>query len=388
MGSVRRRDPNDPKSPWVYEYTDPVTRKRHRKTPKSGLKKDAEALGRKVDREIDQGTHTADSASDTVAVICDRFISWMELRHKQEIIGRKHLDDVSAVIRRNVIPVLGPTIFTRLTFQQVEDWHRGLLDQGLSPLTAKRRLQQFKEVEDFARIRGSTGKTVIADVLRQTRGVKRQKIRTFTLEEARRLLVCADKRPPNFTERATAITRCFTFIAAFCGLRFGEIAGLTVGNVDVPGRVLRVRHNLTEYGELKGPKTQAGVRDVPMPAQVAEMLEGYLGQFTMENPLNLVFVSREGKPISASGFHNNYWRPLLRRAGLAVEDGSQIHFHALRHLATSLLVARLPPPSVAALIGHQHFDTTLQVYSHDIATTLEHQQAVETIFSAVIQPTA
>ncbi len=58
MASVRRLKPNDPKSPWIVEYTD-ASGKRRRKMPKTGLKKDAEALRLKIEREMGDGVHVA-----------------------------------------------------------------------------------------------------------------------------------------------------------------------------------------------------------------------------------------------------------------------------------------------------------------------------------------
>lgn len=66
MASIRKLfpkgHPKHDESPWVVEYTDP-SGKRRRATPKSGLQKDAKKLRLKIELEIEQGVHIAESQS-------------------------------------------------------------------------------------------------------------------------------------------------------------------------------------------------------------------------------------------------------------------------------------------------------------------------------------
>ena len=67
------------------------------------------------------------------------------------------------------------------------------------------------------------------------------------------------------TEEMPARYRAAVLIAAWCGLRFGEIAQLRRKDVDLDRARLRVRRAVTHVdgADLVGaPKTEAGVRDV------------------------------------------------------------------------------------------------------------------------------
>jgi integrase len=57
-------------------------------------------------------------------------------------------------------------------------------------------------------------------------------------------------------------------ILAYTGLRFGELTGLNVEDVDVGARRIRVRRSITQVGGrlVEGnPKSDAGRRSVPIP---------------------------------------------------------------------------------------------------------------------------
>jgi integrase len=81
----------------------------------------------------------------------------------------------------------------------------------------------------------------------------------------------ADAIPPRF--------RALVLVAAYTGLRWGELAGLRVKRVDLLHRQITVAEQLLEVrGRLAfGPtKTGAGLRTVTLPAVAAEALAQHL----------------------------------------------------------------------------------------------------------------
>jgi integrase len=68
-------------------------------------------------------------------------------------------------------------------------------------------------------------------------------------------------------------------ILAYSGLRFGELTGLNVEEVDVEARRIRVRRSVTQVGgRLVGgnPKSDAGRRSVPIPERLVPALKARL----------------------------------------------------------------------------------------------------------------
>lgn len=65
---------------------------------------------------------------------------------------------------------------------------------------------------------------------------------------------------------------CANLLAVSLGLRRGEACGLSWSDVGLENRAVHVRHNLDVYGNLKEPKTKAGIRVLPMSDRVYEAL--------------------------------------------------------------------------------------------------------------------
>ena len=65
---------------------------------------------------------------------------------------------------------------------------------------------------------------------------------------------------------------CAYLLAITMGLRRGEICGLSWGDVDFENGILDVSHSYDTLGNLKGTKTKAGMRLLPLPENVAEAL--------------------------------------------------------------------------------------------------------------------
>jgi integrase len=89
-----------------------------------------------------------------------------------------------------------------------------------------------------------------------------------------------------------------------CGLRISELAGLRAGRVDLARRVLQVvdtRYQTgAKYGSgFKGPKSAAGVREIPLARQVAEAIARRLPPDG--DPAALVFTGPGGGPGRPGG---------------------------------------------------------------------------------------
>lgn len=186
----------------------------------------------------------------------------------------------------------------------------------------------------------------------------------------------------NVSHRARLRLQIFLALGAFCGLRAGEIRGLTQDSIDFDNRFIRVRHNLTEFDELKEPKTKSGNRDTPMPVHIQELLELWCVKYYISNERNLVLTSLRGSSIAQTVLTYS-WYNLLRRAGLFIE-GDVLHFHALRHFAASRMIqAGLPITDVAAVLGHSKVDMTLSVYAHALTEKTVRRDVFESMATSL-----
>lgn len=371
MASVNKRKwkgPNgEEKEAWLVRYVDALGKHRGKTFVR---KKEADAFARQVEVELDQKIHVAAGGSVTVKELLDRYEEWCDQRHAEGMrMSDSHRHKIGTMLRVHVRPDLSHHRLTDLTFNDVDAWAMSLSRKPtLSHSTVKQVLHVFKKAVDFGVRRNWVARNIVAEVMKDYRGGKREPIRTFTKEQVRVILADVKARRRNFTERATALIRCYVYLATFCGLRIGEIQGLKVEHIAFDSQMIEVRHSLTDRDKLKEPKTKAGIRDVPMPALVASALHEWLSRYYVPNSRGLVFRLTDGGFMSTQNFHRNYWQSLLARNGLGPDrDGRRFHFHALRHFCASMMIEQgLPLTDIAELLGHSSFDMTLQVYAHSI----------------------
>lgn len=146
--------------------------------------------------------------------------------------------------------------------------------------------------------------------------------------------------------------RAWVLVAAWGGLRWGELRALEPG--DVVGDRVAV-HQQLDGAKLK---TAASVRNVKLPGSVADILTDHLDRFST---VDLVFPTGRGTPLSHSSFSGNVFKPGLVRAGLDRDT----RVHDLRHTAAALGIAAGAHPKVLQIrLGHASIAITLDRYGH------------------------
>ena len=144
----------------------------------------------------------------------------------------------------------------------------------------------------------------------------------------------------------------------------GEVCGLRVGDVDFLRRVIRVRVQ-AEPGKAGGVvplKSRDSRRDVPVSSSLALALSAELDGRDV-GPDDRLLLSERGLPLFSSRV-SHLMADLRRAAGV----DERVHFHSLRHLyASRLLAAGVPLPTVSRLLGHSNPAVTARVYAHHLA---------------------
>jgi integrase len=155
--------------------------------------------------------------------------------------------------------------------------------------------------------------------------------------------------------------RAMVLLAAWCGLRFGELTELRRGDIDLDAGLLRVRRGVVSVGGafvVGEPKTAAGRRDVAIPphllAGVAEHLHLHVGADSKA----LLLPARGGGHMAPSSLYK-VWYPARTAAGR-----QDLRFHDLRHTGATLaaatgatlgdLMARMGHSTPAAALIYQH----------------------------------
>lgn len=135
-------------------------------------------------------------------------------------------------------------------------------------------------------------------------------------------------------EACTPRYRASIILAAWCGLRRGEICALHIDDIDLEAGTVTVRRNYVELLESprkfeKDPKTTAGKRTVAIPPHVIPLLRQHQQEFS--GPTYFV-ADRSGH--QARG--NTIYQAFVRARKIV---GVDLAFHDLRHTGQSLAAA-------------------------------------------------
>ena len=178
------------------------------------------------------------------------------------------------------------------------------------------------------------------------------KIRPATLAELEQLVQAT--RPVRY--------RPMVLLAAWCAMRFGELAELRRGDVDVRDGVIRVRRAVVRVNGralVSTPKSDAGIRDVAIPPHLLPALQEHLQSAVAGGKGGLLFPASDGvSHLSPSTLHKAFYRA---RDAAGRPD---LRFHDLRHTGAVLtastgaslaeLMGRLGHSTPTAALRYQH----------------------------------
>lgn len=177
--------------------------------------------------------------------------------------------------------------------------------------------------------------------------------RTFTVEQARQII-----------SEAEYPFKLMYAIAAYTGLRAGEIMGLRAEDLDLERCILNVTQTAWR-GKTQTAKTKGSETSLPIPERLHGLLVGQMPAS------GLLFTNRLGRPYSADKVVTDHLQPLLKKLGIP-----RAGFHAFRHMHTTLLLESGASPKVAQRqLRHSHARTTLEVYAHVVED--DQRKAVE-----------
>lgn len=157
--------------------------------------------------------------------------------------------------------------------------------------------------------------------------------------------------------------QAMVLVAAFGGLRFGELCALRREDVDPMRCTVRVRETLIDVKNRLSfgpPKTKASLRTVTLPRSTMNVLVGHLDTYVPAPPTSLVFTFQSGKAIRRAWFRTRVWLPAVEEAKC---EG--VRFHDLRHTFVALWVSLgRNAKEVSKVAGHSSVAFTLDRYGH------------------------
>jgi len=151
-------------------------------------------------------------------------------------------------------------------------------------------------------------------------------------------------------------------VAAFIGLRLGELRALRWRDVDFAKQTVLVRGSYT-HGR-PGPPKSGKVRSVPLIDQAARSLDELSRRELFTGPDDLVFCTPVGEYVNDDRLRERFYAA-LEAAGLGDKrkGDDPMVFHDLRHTFGTLAVEAWPLHDVQAYMGHADIQTTM-IYVH------------------------
>jgi integrase len=178
-------------------------------------------------------------------------------------------------------------------------------------------------------------------------------------ETSRRMRFLEPQEVVRLAEAHPEHYRPLILTAAYMGLRWGELVGLPVSNVNLLKREITVDRQLVEIASgvsFGPPKTRAGIRTVRLPSTLADVLGRHFASPAVQSS-GLAFPGPKGAPLRRSNFRR-VWSKATARAGL---EG--LRFHELRHTAVALAVAQgAHPLAIKERLGHSSITVTMDTY--------------------------
>jgi integrase len=251
-----------------------------------------------------------------------------------------------SAMNRHLVPTFGELAVENITADLIDAYRQRLVGRGLSARSVNKLLVQMHSIMKRAqRLYGLPANPVA--------GIERQPVRR---SGDFRVLV-----PVEVAALARAasseLDAAFFTVAAFTGLRLGEMRALRWEDVDFSKRLVHVRHSYTSK-TLDAPKS-GKVRSVPLIDQAMVALDGLSRRRHFTGPDDLVFGNEVGNYMDESALRRRFV------AALKTAKLKPLRLHDLRHSFGTLAVQAFPLSDVKAYMGHADISTTM-VYVHHV----------------------
>lgn len=320
---------------WRVRYRKPD----RRQTDKRGFKtkREAQAFANAIEVEIHSGGYIEPTAGKiTVNELGEPWLA------RQGHMKENTLRDVKSAWRNHVQPVWGPVPIASIRRSEVVAWAHGI---NRARTTTSRAVGVLSGILDDAVADRRIASNPAKNIPLPAKGIR-----------DRRYLTHAEVR---MLAEASLGRDALIYSAAYLGLRWGELTGLRVKDVDLTRRRVQVAHTISRNGRQvvhSTPKNHER-RTVPVPAFLTPMLADLTNGRDGDE---CVFTNQDGGILSRPRKSKGWWRHALLASGV----GLDFRPHDLRHTAASLAVqVGAHVKAVQRMLGHKSAAMTLDVYA-------------------------
>ena len=308
-------------------------------------KKDAEAFEAKVKTEVNNGLWL-----DPVVAhenLEDIWIDFYELKKGKK---KNTLIDYENIWRNHLAPRWGKVSVFRIDQIEFDKW---VIAKRLSPQRIGKIHLIMSMLLDHAVKRKNLKHNPLKDALGRR---SKANLPKPSIEIATNFLTLGQLMK---VAENSGFYRDVVLVLGLCGLRWGELVGLQVKDLNVSVGTLTIRRSLVEInGKLEESTTKSHRwRIVHLPEVLQTVCHRWVFEKNQDDPL---FHTVEGTFLRNTNFTRRIFIPALLKS-----EVKKIRIHDLRHSAASIAIsAGATPNMVKEMLGHSDVQLTMRVYAH------------------------
>jgi integrase len=330
--------------------------------PEKGSKRKAEAELARLRAEFEPPKEVGDLSSDML--FADYLLEWLEIAKGRLAVAT--YSSYAAMIKKPV----GPYFRQRnLTLRELEARH---LQMFYSEML--RKVKPNTVIHYHAIIHSALKYAMKTDMVPQNVAMKVDRPRKNSFQPT---FLDAEQMQKLFEIVKGTRLELPVLVAAFYGLRRGEVLGLKWDAIDFNRGTLTIKRTVTEAtidGTMKiieqdSAKTKSSLRTLPLVGSFRDYFQKVkeaqeLNKKVCGNCYNYeydgyVFVNELGD-LMRPEYLTSYFPQYIQKHGC-----KRMHFHDLRHSCASLLLANgVPLKQIQEWLGHSDFSTTANIYAH------------------------
>lgn len=278
-------------------------------------------------------------------------------RYKDKKVSANTRIGYHSYLKNHLYPAFGALKITQITVNVIQDWMNDEADKGLSKKMIHNIKQLLTQILDSA---------VEDEIIPRNPCTSKKLFNPSTAKTI--VLPYAPSVYKQFEEALPTIPsendRLYAALSIYCGMRKGEILALRWEDIDLESGFIHIRR-ATQYAAknvptLKEPKTENGVRDIPILDQMLPFLDG------AEKKSGFILHGRKQTDLD---------RPMSQQGARMMEERINRHFaehgikevfltHRMRHTVLTLLnnSGEADDKSLQAWAGHKDAAFTRRQY--------------------------
>lgn len=175
------------------------------------------------------------------------------------------------------------------------------------------------------------------------------------------------------------------FILFKTGLRISEFVGLTLADLDMKKRLLRIDHQLQRKRDMtyviEAPKTACGVRTIPMSDEVYLCFQRIIAKRVspatepvIDGKSGFLYLDKNGMPMVALHWEKYFQHVCAKYNRIYKEPIPKVTPHVCRHtFCSNMAKSGMNPKTLQYLMGHSDISVTLNTYTHLDTESIEQE---------------